>query len=520
MATQEDLLEQAEQVRTQTEENANTADLVGGVLRGIINFFSSLHLQVTNAIATVSGNLTALVDRVTTIEAASWVTGSRIANGAVTTAKIANGSVTNAKLAGNSVGSNNIQDAAVGNLQLDIEAVETSNIKDQAVTTDKIKDGAVDGAKIAIRSVSTELLKDQAVTSTKIGDGAVTSDKIGEGALRPTHFSNGCIDGSRHLMGESVTGDKIADAAIETFHLKNGAVTRDKLHNNLILELKQEMADPSDYIWSTIVENQIVGPTFISYQNRAEYAPIPIHLLQGDRITVYDGGYAVNPLCIWQSDNVGNADHVLKVEEGSDGLSYIAEENCYVVIGLWTEAAATSSAVMSYKLERSVSMAILLLAQEKQDKLDFDQVPTQGSPNLLPSGAIYTALNSVINNDLNLVVDSAPSGGTFSNAAVGNYYVFTTDVTALTITLPAPPVGTKVKGMCFFFHTGTMTGLITATCADGASPVVWYDGFSSEDNTTYEINFVWNGWAWVGSYGIVTGLPAYPSAATEEEEST
>ena len=42
MATKTELLEQAEIIRTQTEENANTADLVGGLLKLIINYVATI----------------------------------------------------------------------------------------------------------------------------------------------------------------------------------------------------------------------------------------------------------------------------------------------------------------------------------------------------------------------------------------------------------------------------------------------------------------------------------------------
>ena len=42
MATKTELLEQAEIIRTQTEENGNTADLVGGLLKLIINYVATI----------------------------------------------------------------------------------------------------------------------------------------------------------------------------------------------------------------------------------------------------------------------------------------------------------------------------------------------------------------------------------------------------------------------------------------------------------------------------------------------
>lgn len=153
----------------------------------------------------------------------------------------------------------------------------------------------------------------------------------------------------------------------------------------------------------------------------------------------------------------------------------------------------------------------------KQSTLQFDSVPTNGSSNVISSGAIFTALNNIASNDLNLIVESAPSGGTL-NAAIGNYYVFTTDVTSLEVTLPAAPSYSKVKGCVFFFKTGTLSegSGVSFTSTDN-QPIVFYDGYSAEDNTVYEINAVWNGWAWILAYGIVTGLPAYPTAEDESE---
>lgn len=75
--------------------------------------------SIPDAVQANPSDISTLDGRLDDIEAAGWVTSTRIAAKAVTTAKI------------------------------DDAAVDTAQIKDNAVTTPKIKDGAVTSDKIA-----------------------------------------------------------------------------------------------------------------------------------------------------------------------------------------------------------------------------------------------------------------------------------------------------------------------------------------------------------------------------------
>lgn len=147
----------------------------------------------------------------------------------------------------------------------------------------------------------------------------------------------------------------------------------------------------------------------------------------------------------------------------------------------------------------------------KQATLQLDQAPTSGSTNFLTSGTIYNALQAV--QTTALARGAAPSTQLVS---LGTYYCYTTAVESLVITLPAIVGATDIKGAVFFFQTGTLANGsgISITCEDTTVDILAYDGFEWADDTIYELNFIWNGTAWIMAYGIVA-----PGSILVEEES-
>ena len=85
------------------------------------------------------------------------------------------------------------------------------------------------------------------------------------------------------------------------------------------------------------------------------------------------------------------------------------------------------------------------------------------------------------------------SSGTSLTATVGNYYRFTYDVGTLDITLPTP-TGSNAQSILFFMTTGASPAVAFISTGN---TIYKNDGFAIDATTTYEINALWNGGAWV-----------------------
>lgn len=104
-----------------------------------------------------------------------------------------------------------------------------------------------------------------------------------------------------------------------------------------------------------------------------------------------------------------------------------------------------------------------------------------------------------------MAIVTLASGTTSIIAQTDKYYVVVGTTNTLTITLPSMVGADEVKGCVVYLKTGTLAegSGITITTANPNESVVYYDGFEWADTTTYELNCVWNGAAWVIAYGIV-----------------
>ena len=87
------------------------------------------------------------------------------------------------------------------------------------------------------------------------------------------------------------------------------------------------------------------------------------------------------------------------------------------------------------------------------------------------------------------------ASGTTLTASVDNYYLFSSEVGTLEITLTTPSDTTHITKAVFMLTTGS-TPAVTFAGASGVN-VIAQDGFSIEASTTYEINAIFNGTAWV-----------------------
>ena len=78
-------------------------------------------------------------------------------------------------------------------------------------------------------------------------------------------------------------------------------------------------------------------------------------------------------------------------------------------------------------------------------------------------------------------------------AEVGKYYRFDVSVETLAITLPTMTGVTSVKTITFYMTGGTTPGVTFTSTHD----VHLADGFEIESGSTYEVNALWNGAAWI-----------------------
>jgi len=97
-------------------------------------------------------------------------------------------------------------------------------------------------------------------------------------------------------------------------------------------------------------------------------------------------------------------------------------------------------------------------------------------------------------------LDITKFSGTSLTAQIGKYYRSTSSTNTLSITLPTMnSSATKVEGFIIRLNMGS-TPAITFTSA-GSQTIKYLDGYKIEASKLYEINCIWNGVAWMISYG-------------------
>ena len=78
-------------------------------------------------------------------------------------------------------------------------------------------------------------------------------------------------------------------------------------------------------------------------------------------------------------------------------------------------------------------------------------------------------------------------------AEIGKYYRFDVPVDTLAITLPTMTDTTTAKTIVFYLTAGSTP----AVTFSSTHPVYYSDGFEIAANSTYEVNALWNGAAWI-----------------------
>ena len=128
--------------------------------------------------------------------------------------------------------------------------------------------------------------------------------------------------------------------------------------------------------------------------------------------------------------------------------------------------------------------------------------PSSGIPSTDLDSAVQTSLGkadtavqpaAISNLESKMAIVAA--SGTALTASVDNYYLFSSEVGTLAITLTTPSDTTHITKVVFMLTTGSSPA-VTFVGASGVN-VIAQDGFAIEASTTYEINAIYNGVAWV-----------------------
>ena len=158
------------------QDTAHPSDhnTIANALTDIINELGS---DPSGAAATVQA-------RIAAIEANSWVTAARIADGTITSAKIADGTIATAD---------------IGDSQ-----ITSAKIADGTIATADIADGTITSAKIADGTIATADIADGQITSAKIAGQAFTGGNQGGVNLVPGIGFGGYSELRYHKLGKVV----------------------------------------------------------------------------------------------------------------------------------------------------------------------------------------------------------------------------------------------------------------------------------------------------------------------------
>lgn len=157
-----------------------------------------------------------------------------------------------------------------------------------------------------------------------------------------------------------------------------------------------------------------------------------------------------------------------------------------------TPTAGSQAAVRSTGIKTYVDN----IASTKQDALSFDSVPTNGSTNPVYSGGVYSAIAAATN--VTGIV-SVASGTTSLSLEAGKYYRIAGEVSSLALTLPTITGATSLQ-FCVVKLTTASSTSVTFTAAD---TINYFDGYSIDASSTYELNCLWNGSEWVVAFGKI-----------------
>ena len=131
---------------------------------------------------------------------------------------------------------------------------------------------------------------------------------------------------------------------------------------------------------------------------------------------------------------------------------------------------------------------------ELENKPTIPTVPTNVSDFTNDAGYL-TQHQDISGKEDRVQVEGIPSGTTTLSPEVGRYYNIAGSVTNLAVTLPSVTDRYHLSSIVLMLTTGASPS-VAFTAASGIN-VIAQDGFSIEADTTYEVNAIFNGSAWI-----------------------
>ena len=116
-------------------------------------------------------------------------------------------------------------------------------------------------------------------------------------------------------------------------------------------------------------------------------------------------------------------------------------------------------------------------------------VATLGSTGKIPTSQLPDAIMTGKEDKMTVVTTTS----TNLSCTLGSYYVFSSAVNTLRITLPSPSDNTYVGNVILYFTTGSSPA-VTIT---SSKSIAYQTDYAIEAECTYEVNCLYNGGAWV-----------------------
>lgn len=253
----------------------------------------------------------------------------------------------------------------------------------------------------------------------------------------------------------------------------------------------QDVADIEGLIPSQASpSNQLADKNFVNNQvstNTANFVGTYNSLAELQAVTGAtnnDYGFVI------EYDSLGNEYYDRYKYNGSQWLFEYKVESTPFTAEQWAAIQSGITSALVTKLSALPTNAELTTQLNgKQDTIS--DLATIRSGAALGATAVQPAAIANLESKMAIVAAS----GTALTASVDNYYLFSSEVGTLAITLITPSDTTHITKAVFMLTTGASPA-VTFAGASGIN-VIAQDGFSIEASTTYEINAIYNGVAWV-----------------------
>ena len=141
----------------------------------------------------------------------------------------------------------------------------------------------------------------------------------------------------------------------------------------------------------------------------------------------------------------------------------------------------------------ATTSSVYYALQSKQDRL------TAGNGISITDSNVISVNHQDLSHKQDRVSIVDASGATL-NAEANKYYIFSGIVNTLNVILPSID-SSFIHSLVLSFTTGS-TPAVTISSSDNL-PIAYFDGYSIEADTTYELNIMYNGSKWIVAYAVV-----------------